>query len=320
MIFKKIYTKINSGIIKIPTLIGLGILLIGLAGGVYLTTENQILKTRAAVLSTPKNINIYNLSANSAAISWQTDEAATGFIQAGAIGQKKSAYRDDRDSETPQPHKLHFVTLTNLIPDTTYYYQIYSGQIIYPNIPAVFTTPSTTQALNWNPIVGTILDIHNRPIDEALIVFELEDAQKLAAITKTGGNFIMPLSNLRTTDLTKSFFGNNTPHKAKLIITGPLNSSETTITIPPESSSLPPITLGQNTDLAPKSAGVSAEIQKYDLNGDGIINAQDVSIILKNFGAIDKTSSISAEKQKIDLNKDGIIDQKDVNLILPYLK
>lgn len=329
MIFKKIYTKINSGVIKIPTLIGLGVLLIGLAGGVFLTTENQILKTRAAASLTPKNVNVYNLSASSAAIFWQTDEAATGFVQAGAsqMPSNKSTYRDDRDISTPQPHKLHFVTLTNLTPNTIYYYQIYSGEIIYPNTPATFTTLSPTETLDWNPVVGIILETSNRPIDEALVILELENAQKLATITKTGGNFIMPLSNLRDANLIKSFSGNNTPHKAKLIISSPQSSSQVSIFIPSENPSLPPVLLGKDTDLTqnstqqkPTTIPISVEIQKYDLNSDGIINATDLSIILKNFGDIKNNASVSAEKQKVDLNKDGAIDQKDVNLILPYLK
>lgn len=323
MIFKRNYT----GIIKIPTLIGLGILLIGLAGGVYLTTENQILKTRAAVSSTPKNVNIYNLSESGASVSWQTDEATTGFVQTGILQQQKSVYRDDRDLDTPQPHKLHFVTLTNLIPNTTYYYQIYSGQTIYPNIPATFTTLPPTETLNWSPVVGTILNADNRPTDEALIILELENAQKLATITKSGGNFIMPLSGLRITDLSKIFSGNNIPYKAKLVISGPQSSSQVSIFVPLENPSLPPVILGRDADLTqntinskPTLTPILTEVQKYDLNGDGMINAPDVSIILKNFGIINKTSSTSAEKQKIDLNKDGVIDQKDINLVLPYLK
>lgn len=328
MIFKKIYTKIHSGVIKIPTLIGLGVLLVGLAGGVYLTTQNQILKTRAAASFAPKNVNVYNLSASSAAIFWQTDEAVTGFVQfVQAETSEKSIYRDDRDVNTPQPHKLHFVTLTNLTPNTTYSYQIYSGEIIYPNTPATFTTLSPTETLNWNPVVGIILNADNRPADEALIVLELANAQKQATVTKMGGNFIMPLSNLRTADLLKIFSGNNTPHKAKLIISSPQSSSRVSIFVPSENPSLPPVILGKDADLTqnsthqkPTTTPISVEIQKYDLNSDSIINATDISIILKNFGDIKNNASVSAEKQKMDLNKDGAIDQKDVNLILPYLK
>lgn len=327
MIFKNIYIKINSGIIKIPTLLGLGLLLFGLAGGVYLTTQNQILKTKATASTVSKNVNIYNLSAGSAAISWQTDETTTDFVQAWILPEQKTTYRDDRDLNTPQTHKLHFVTLTNLTPNTVYYYQIHSGQTIYPDTPSTFTTLSPTETLNWNPIVGTILNIDNRPVDEALVTLELANAQKLATITKVGGNFIMPLSSLRDANLSKIFSGNNTPYKAKLIISGPQSSSQVSILVSLENPSLPPVILGKDTDLTqntsnpkPTLAPISAEIQKYDLNGDGIINATDLSIILKNFGSLKNIASISAEKQKIDLNKDSVIDQKDVNLILPYIK
>lgn len=312
--FKDILSKINSGIIKIPTLVGVGILLIGLIAGVYLATQNQILKSRAAVSSLPKNVNIVNLSATSAAIYWQTDELTPGFVQAGISMLQKSTYRDDRDLNAPQLHKLHFVTLTNLNPGTAYYYQINSGSNVYPDTPASFTTPQPTAPLNWSPLIGTVLDIDKQPISEALIILQLTGAQKMATITKTGGNFILPLSNLKTVDLTKSF-QETTPNVAELIIFGPINSTQTTISIPPQDTALHPIVL-TNTGLSEgveKIATGSAGISSYDVNRDEVIDAVDLSIILKNFGP-------GSNNPKADLNGDGVIDQSDADLIIPYLK
>ncbi len=320
MIFKNTPIKLDSGIIKIPTLLGMGVLLIGLVAGVYLVTQNQIIKSRAVVTLTPKNINLVNLSEGSAAVYWQSDEPTAGFIKAGKTMTPQSIYRDDRDLSAPEPHKLHFVTLTNLEPTTTYYYQIYSGSVVYPNTPATFKTPAAVPALNWSPLVGTIFDVNSQPVSEALISFDLNGAQKLATITKTGGNFILPLSNLKTTDLTKTFPEEKNPYKAILNILGPVNNTQVIIYVPMKDISLPPIFLGKNIDLTATS---SSELTKYDLNEDGIVNAADLSIILKNFGPLPAGPANGAgglKNPKADLNGDGVVNQKDADLILPYLR
>lgn len=314
--FKETVTKINTGIIKIPTLVGMAILLIGLFGGVFLVTQNQTLKSKAAISSQPKNINVVNLNSTSASIYWQTDEATTGFIQAGIGIQNKNVYRDDRDLSSPQPHRLHFVTLTNLQSNTTYFYQIYSGSQT-PTEQFNFKTTLEIPSLNWSPLVGTIIDTPDQIVNEAIIILNLPEAQKLAAITKTNGNFILPISNIKTTDLTNPLPADRT-YTARLDILGTSKTSQATVLLPPQTTALPPITLGSNIDLTqttPKVSSPSAEINKFDLNSDGVVNFADLSIVLQNFGTTAK-----AKNPKADLNGDGVIDQKDSNLLTPYFK
>ncbi|MDD2822656.1 MAG: fibronectin type III domain-containing protein [Candidatus Daviesbacteria bacterium] len=321
MTFKLYFTKVNNGIIKIPTLLGMGVLLIGLVGGVFLVTQNQTLKSKAAVSSEPKNVNVVNINSTSVSIYWQTDEQTTGFIKAGIAQQERKLFLDDRDLASPAPHKLHFVTLTNLQPETTYYYQIYSGAITYPKEALNFKTIAEAQSVNWPPLVGTIINENNSVLDEAIIILNLPEAQKLATITKTGGNFILPLSGIRLQNSTTQ-----SSTQAKLDILGIASTAEATVLIPPQETSLPPIKLGTSVDLTqinkttpqitPKTSSLSAEMVKFDTNSDGVINFTDLSLILQNFGSLsDKTKN-----PKADLNNDKVIDQKDANLLLPYLK
>lgn len=321
--FKETITKINSGIIKIPTLIGMGVLLLGLAGGVYLVSQNQTLQSKAAISSQPKNVNTANLSESSVSIYWQTDQVTTGFIRAGTTQQSTNIYLDDRDPSSPQPHKLHFVTISNLQPETTYYYQIYSGTIIYPPTFSSFKTPAIRANLNWPPIVGTIIDINNQAIDEAIITLNLPEAQTLATIAKTGGNFILPISDIKTADLTNPL--PNQIYTAKLDILGTSKTAQAVLSMPPTTTALPPIVLGSSVDLtqpgktlpfsAPNISTSSTEINSYDLNRDGVVDFADLSIVLQNFG-----TTANAKNPNADLNKDGVIDQKDTNLITSYLK
>ena len=51
-----------------------------------------------------------------------------------------------------------------------------------------------------------------------------------------------------------------------------------------------------------------------DINGDGVINAQDALLVLK--AAVDKYTPTAQEKQAGDVNADGTLDASDALLIL----
>ena len=57
----------------------------------------------------------------------------------------------------------------------------------------------------------------------------------------------------------------------------------------------------------------ASSLTKYDLNGDGKINAADNAIILLNFGK-------NPKDKKADINEDGMVDQKDLELMSQKLE
>lgn len=297
----------NTGI-KIPTLLGIGILLVGLIGTVFLVNQNQlvIFQTRAVKSSEPKNITLVNLSGNSAAVYWQTDDESPGFIEAGPGPSLGLTFGDTRDQGTPKPHKLHFATLTNLSPNTTYYYKIISGTNSYPSQPLSFKTPELIQNFPNSPLIGQVVDENLQPVNEALINLTIPGAQHLATITKLSGNFILPLTSLYAQEMNKNFDLSLNTH-ATLTIFNEEKSSRVSLKLPFIQTSLPQIILGQDLNLLPLESSNSASL-KNDLNGDGIINSMDRGIILKNFGK--KGKNILG-----DLNQDEIVDQKDVDIL-----
>lgn len=294
--------------IKIPTLLGLGFLVIGLALGVFFVTRNQLLifKTQAAPEAVPEKITVANLSANSVSIFWQTKEAVTGFIQAGTSNSLGLTFRDDRDTGVPKPHILHFVNLTNLQPDTTYYYKINSESNIYPNnTPLTFKTAPSSGSSFFQPIIGTIINTSLQPVDEAFVIIDAGQNKLLATVTKIAGNFILPLTllpNPQTPDFT-----------ADLIIFDAVKSSRVTLKLP-AAKSLPPIVLGQDLDLTasynPSPSPTPAFV--YDVNGDGVVNSLDLSTVYKNSGK-------NFKNPKADINQDGVVDDKDVKLLIPFI-
>src|SRR3989344_3638334 len=299
---------------RIPTILGLGVLVAGLVGGVLLVTTNQIFKTRASSSDTPKSIALANLSEAGASIYWQTEQPTTGFIQAGPSAALGLKFRDERDIQAPEPHQLHFITLNNLTPNTIYYYKIGSGGLTYPpGEPFSFRTPADkTAPSNLPPLIGTIMDSDSQPVTEAIITLELPEAQSLAAITKVAGNFILPLTEIRNRDMAENLTFPESGLSGKLTIFNQTKLSSVIIKLPFAATTLPQITLGQDLDLSSPPASPSATNARYDLNTDGVVNSLDLSIVIKNRGK-------NPKNKQADLNGDNVVDQKDVDIINRYI-
>lgn len=267
----------NTGF-KIPTLLGLGVLLIGLLGGVFLVSRNElaVFQTKATKYVEPQKITVTNLSGNSATIYWQTTEPSPGFIKAGQSSSSLDlTFNDDRDTGTPKLYKLHFVTLTNLSPNTTYYYKIFSGTNSYPNQPLSFKTSTDVPSSPNSPLIGQVVDENSQPVSEAFVNLSIPGSADVATITKVSGNFILPLTSL--TNLSSN------PQAVLTIFNGD-KSSKINLTLPFTGNSLPQIILGQDLNLSSQESTSSSSTVKNDLNNDRMVNALDAGIVFNNFG------------------------------------
>lgn len=321
--------------IKIPTLLGLGIIVAGIIAGVFLLTTNQIFQSKAAPSTAPKNIQITNTTDTQASISWKTDEPASGFVQAGISSSLGFSFRDERDQNLPQKHILHFATLTKLTPNTTYFYKITSDAVTYPtNSYYFFKTAPKGESNNYSALIGQVVSSDQQPISEALVTLVIDGAQNLSTVTKVAGNFILPLANIRTQNLEKNFTFPETSSSAKLTISDGVTKSEIKISLPPTSKPLPVIILGKNQDLTINESSPAANLNlslatpsvtpsskvkptikptlkptlRGDLSNDGLVNSLDRVVLVQNYGKNPKIKTA-------DLNSDGIVDQKDLDIL-----
>lgn len=266
----------NHGL-RIPTLLGFALLLTGLGAGVFLVTQGAFtgLRTKATSSPTPKNITVANISSTQASIIWETGEPAMGFVQTGPSPLLGLTVRDDRDPGAPASHNLHFVTLQNLLPNTTYYYKITSGGTTYPSgNPLSFKTASEINSSSLSPLIGTVVDANSQPVSEALVTLTIPGAQPLATITRTGSNFILPLSAIYTTSLEREF-KLNPGSKATLTISDLQTSSRINLSLPFGEVALPPIVLGKDLNLESTSTNPTPPFSPEDLNKDGVVNSLD---------------------------------------------
>lgn len=286
---------------KIPTLLGLSIIFIGIITGVFLTLREQTFTSKASPSISAQNITISNISDNEVTISWQTATPTPSFIAFGQASPDEITVLDDRDAHTPpQTHLMHYVTIKNLLPKTTYQYKIISGQI-QSEVSNFTTAAPLSQQAGLSPIIGSVLD-GDRPLVEGIVYLSIPEAIIQSALVKSSGNFLIPISKLRKIDLSDSFpLTEDT--LIKLTIISAKGQTNAIFTLKDVPQGLPSIKLGQDLDLTNV-----VEENKYDLNGDGKINSTDYAIILQNLGK-------NPKNPKADLNGDGIVDQKDLDLM-----
>lgn len=286
---------------KIPTLLGLGIILAGIAGGVLLVLREQGLMLQAAPGATPENIIITNVTEDSVAVSWQTDKEVTSFLTYGPDDPKDIPLQDDRDQDTPKPRFNHYVSLKNLLPNTTYQFKIFTHQQTSETRQFTTATPISDQN-NLPPVIGSILD-GDQPLNEGIVYLSLAGAIPQSALIKTEGNFIIPLAKIVKEDRS-GLVPLDGETSVKLTVISNQGEASVVFYLKDASNLLPPLRIGQALDL--RSANV--DLNKFDLNGDGLTNAADNAIILRNFGK-------NPKEKKADLNSDGVVDEKDLDLM-----
>ncbi len=307
--------------IKIPTLLGLSLLITAIALGVFIYIYQLNLKNNQRSLYSPEEITVTNLQSDQATVTWWTETPTISQVTFAEDQNLKDIQKDNRDYTQIKERQVHFVTLRNLKPNTNYYFQVMANGIKYPDKLMSFkTAPPLEETTENKPIRGSVLNTNLNPIDEALVIVQIDNAAEMTTFTSTAGNFIIPLKELRTADMS-SVFKIDSPIAAKLIIKKGQIKSQVDLTLPlNESQLLPPLTLGQNInlkDLLSQITPISKQSlpTSYDINSDGVTNSLDLAIITQNNGK--KISDLKDETaKKADLNKDEVIDKKDSDLLL----
>lgn len=290
---------------RIPTLLGLTIIAVGIGAGVVLTLRNQNVSTKAAadLLPNPENIKVTNIGDTKVSLSWSTDEPAPNYLKVG-IDKADQTKLDDRDLGQVASRKLHHVSLKDLIPGTTYQYKVTAGRSETPTNE--FTTAPAKDSTNqFQSIVGAVKD-GNSFLGSGLVYLEIPGAIQQSAVIESLGNFIIPLSKMRTTDLSDIFSDEDTA--GTILVLGEAGQKATAkIVLSRINVPIGTLAIGEDLDLTLPPASPSA-LLKFDLNSDGFINASDHSIVLSNFGKNPKVP-------RADLNGDGLVDKMDVKII-----
>lgn len=299
---------------KIPTLLGLAIILIGTGTGVWLVSQKQDLTANAGPDQVPQQITISNIQDQNVSISWTTRSPSSEYVAYGITNPSENTAIDVRDSSKTGEYTDHYVNIPNLTPKTTYQFKIVSGKDTSGK-PLPFTTASSSLSQGGlQPVIGSVVDKNNKPLTEGFAYLTIPGATLQSSQVSPIGSFTIPLAKVYKTNLSEV----QTLDSAMLVsikISSPQGIAQATFPLSLASKPLPTLKIGDNLQLSEPSPTpyINPDLLIYDLNSDGSINTSDYSIILRNFGK-------SPKEPRADINKDGIVDQKDVDLMSQKIK
>lgn len=191
---------------RFPTIIGIVLVLIFVIGFIFLFEQFIPKITKASLSIEPASVAVSNITETSFTLTWTTAELTTGLLTVSNPKQKTVSAYDQRDATgTIGKYTTHSVTAINLSPQTSYTIAIHSngkkfqGGSLPQTVSTAPSIPVTPGRLE--PAYGTILLPDNQPAVGALVYINLEGSQKLSALVKPSGSWLIPLNLARNLDL-----------------------------------------------------------------------------------------------------------------------
>lgn len=209
---------------RIPTLLGIGLLIVGLiVGTIVFSSGTGVFAPRATPETTPKNVKLSNITDQGFAVSFITDSPTVGYIRLGTEPNKlKTQVGDDRDQlyGTVDPYPLHHITANGLAPNTTYYYVIGTGgKDLFDDNGQPFSVKTGAKLgapPKANTLYGAVSTAQSTPAEGSIVYATLEGAGAMSQLVQKTGSWVISLSNARTTD--GSSFANITDNTPLLVL------------------------------------------------------------------------------------------------------
>ena len=260
---------------RIPTIIGLVILVIGIITGVFLIKSQRIFKLGASSEDAPKDVRISNITDSSFTVSWTTDKETIGFVKWG----KSITNLDKVENDTiSQKGYLHSSTIKSLTPQTEYYFKINSSSTDYDNQGTAWKIKTGSQlSIPVKNIIisGTVLNQDGTPAINALINFSVGGGSPLSTITSKSGSYLMPISQTRNKNLDSYISIDESSSLIEISVNAGINGISTAQIYPQSAKPAPAIILGEINDFKNLEPSKNSDIPKASIDfPDGEIDPQ----------------------------------------------
>jgi hypothetical protein len=250
---------------KIPTIIGLIVLVFGLAAGVLLVGSQRFFRLGAEAELAPKDVRISNISDNSFTVSWVTDKVTGGFVKWGEDPESLDKIELD---EVGGEGITHTASIRAVSPGKTYYFKINSGGNDFDNsgIPwQVSLASSLPVPAKTNLVSGSVLTGSGQPAKNALVYITLGGGSLLSTVTSENGSWVIPISQTRSQDLS-GFVDIDEKNTLMEISVNAGSDGVASAQIYPQSAKpVPAIILGETHDFKSLPASEVSEIPKASI-------------------------------------------------------
>ncbi|MCL5435214.1 MAG: Ig-like domain-containing protein [Patescibacteria group bacterium] len=271
---------------RIPTLLGLLLIVIGVGVTSFLVKQGVIVVGNASPSTNPQNVRITNITDNSFTVSYNTDGEVIGSLNYGKDQNLGQTALDDRDQQTGTlvNHKIHSITVRSLSPVTKYFFSITSGQDKFLNsgtpFEAVTGAVVTSSPSEQKPIVGKVVMPNGQIPNEAIIYITTDNSQVISSLIKSDGNYLIPLNSVRTVDLA-SYLDFPATSVLKMLFFGDGLSSNVSLSLN-QINPVPTVTLSQNYDFTTGTepiASFSAQIETLPSSSPAVSSGNTPKII-----------------------------------------
>lgn len=266
----------------IPSLVAIILLLVSIGVGVLLVKKKQFFKVGAGGNPNPENIKMTNISDSSFSVSWATDKESLGFIEWGKNSDLGKVIPEEGKSKL-----IHLVTIKNLKPETVYFFKINSGSKLFDNDGKAWQV-ETGPVLNLNTTTqvssGIIISQTNIPLEGVLVYISSSNSpgiSPLATLTNKKGEWVIPLSQARTTDLS-SYNKLEVGSSLEIFVQGGVNGSSKIRVLVGGSNPTPPIQVGQEYDFTSLKPESNSEIPKANIELSGPVSPSSGFVIPDN--------------------------------------
>ena len=227
-------------VFKLPTFMGLLVLIVGIASGIFLINSSKLFKLGAQDEAAPKNVRITNITGSSVTITWTTDIEAKGFVK---WGESRSVLSQVTLDELGETSIVHSATLTPIKPSTEVFFKINSQGADWDNDGIVWQTKTLNQSLLGDQSMnatGSVVNQTGEPPTAALVFINV-NGTTLSSPTSVNGSWIVPLSNYVEVDPV------NTP--LEISVNAGNEGSATAVIYPLAAKNTPLIVLGKTYDF-----------------------------------------------------------------------
>lgn len=161
---------------------------------------NDYNKLRINEAVVPQEVKISNLTDNQAAISWFTSKPTTTQLKYGLSEKmEESSLFDDNQfyNNGKEFRQIHYLTLKNLKPETTYYFQIKNGELKkFTTSKPLISQPSLIS------LKGRVIYAEQKPAEKVLVTLNSELTLPLTVLTDKKGYFTFFPNQALNKDLT----------------------------------------------------------------------------------------------------------------------
>lgn len=236
--------------VKLPTILVLMLLVLGVAVGVVLVQTRQVFKAAADPSEIPQQVKITDITEKSFVVSWVTEKPTLGFI---SYGTSESLGTVANQKSPPSQNSLvHRVIIENLKPATNYFFKVGSGKNTFDKNGQPYqvkTAPGLSSIPQTDIIFGTVNTPSGTPASGAVVYATVPGATTLSSLTDEGGKWTIPLSTARNINLSSFAPYNPQTEIIDIMVQGGGSQIASAKVATSGARPVPPITFGKTHDF-----------------------------------------------------------------------